>query len=152
MRDRLTPKRGRKRTREDKETEWLLRRLHLNTVRLRLLALVVTTGTIANVTAVFLQVAQMLPRNTTVLSGIIATFGISCSLGWFESVRKAGNAYFEELSDSHEMQHTGMRMGIELRMHTHYSDLPLIPGRWGPLFYAIGNYVALFAGMLPDRF
>jgi hypothetical protein len=78
----------------------------------------------------------------------------------FESFRKRGNALFEELSDEFQW-HLGsekklfdkigptrppIELRVTLRSFLSATDLPLAPGRFGPLIYTIINVILFVLG------
>jgi hypothetical protein len=77
----------------------------------------------------------------------------------YESLRKRGDALFEEISDElqwnvrteskanpHTSDRPNLNARVALRSFARATDLPLIPGRYGPGIYATINFLMLFIG------
>ena len=94
----------------------------------------------------------------SVLVGLAVLFAIIN----FESSRKQGNALFEEISD--ELQWLPVKKETEsnlpeyrpnievrliLRSFVQCVDLPLIPGRFGPILYVIINVILMITAWIP---
>jgi len=100
-------------------------------------------------------------QSSLLLSIIVLAMANIAALGFFESLRKRGDAIFQELSD--ELQwHVGRPSGegvpqnrpllearIAMRTFSVAAELPLVPGRFGGAVYAILNlWLAVAAASL----
>ena len=85
---------------------------------------------------------------------------------FYEMLRKQGESLFEEISDELEWHVEGVRVTdrasdvverphlharIILRSFARTTDLPLVPGKFGPALYAGVNLLAIFAEILFAR-
>jgi hypothetical protein len=73
-----------------------------------------------------------------------------------EHLRKAGDALFEEISDEFQRRFKSSDPTGEysearkaLRAFSATTDLPLIPGKWGPVIYVLANLLPLVIESLP---
>jgi hypothetical protein len=137
------------------------------TVRLRFLSIFVFTITLLNIASVLATIALMKFRfsllvamNTTIIIVNASLFVISLlAIVMYESWRRRGDAVFEEISD--EIQwNVGYRdretsekypdqsppivARVMLRNFARTTDLPLVPGKFGPAIYAAVNVLSTF--------
>lgn len=85
----------------------------------------------------------------------------------YETSRKWGYTLFEEISDelewyiqpetskplpSHPIERPALRARIVLRSFARNTDLPLVPGKYGPAFYTIFNIFPILFSFLSYRF
>ena len=99
-------------------------------------------------------------QNINSLLNIVLAMGTIVALGLFETLRKRGNAIFQELSD--ELQwHVGRPRGpgqpqerpfldarVALRTFSAASELPLIPGRFSAAAYAVLSLCIAFGSAI----
>jgi hypothetical protein len=115
--------------------------------RMRIISLVVVVCTVANVAQAFVWLLPF--RLTFTASSISLALTLSvvgCSI-YFESLRKQGEAIYSELSDEFhrtrnsttESEFSNLRYRVTLRKFATAMDLPLIPGKFGPIGYIVVN-------------
>ncbi len=147
-----------------RESLFLLDKL---TVRLRFLSIFVFTISLLNIASVLATIALMKFRfsllvamNTTVIIMNASLFVISLlAIVLYESLRRRGDAVFEEISDEiqwdvgYRDRETSEKQGdqsppivarVMLRNFARTTDLPLVPGKFGPAIYAAVNVLSTF--------
>ncbi|HXQ72190.1 MAG TPA: hypothetical protein VN844_16965 [Pyrinomonadaceae bacterium] len=89
---------------------------------------------------------------------LIATLIAVVAIVRYETLRKRGDALFEEISDELQWnlrqnvtetiarERPELNARVALRSFARATDLPLIPGRYGPVIYVAINLVILFVG------
>jgi hypothetical protein len=136
--------------------------LDVITARLHRLGTIAFVSTVLNVIAVVATFATYnelwfgLSRTLVGVELWLALIAL-LAVAVFESTRKRGDVMFEEISDevqwrvaqdrpqkglepsSHPDKRPSLEMRIALRSFASATDLPLIPGRYGPAAYAVGN-------------
>lgn len=92
-------------------------------------------------------------NNSLIVFWIIFLFLTMIMIYFYESLRKKGEVLFEEVSDELEWDVKGNKIGeernsrpeidarVSLRSFAKTTDLPFIPGKYGPAFYLILNIV-----------
>lgn len=83
-------------------------------------------------------------------------------VGTWEYLKKQGLSISDELTDAIQISHTArwddtdtysseLSLGwrISIREFSRASDLPLVPGKYGPLVYTLG-FIAIAIGALPS--
>jgi hypothetical protein len=149
---------------DESSLDHALRKLEYLTRILRMTGLYVFTSTVFCLVLSFLTILRIAPTMAIfkiILYLAIGFGGVSLVLViFYESYRKQGEALFEEISDElqwhirfvgdNEKRSTSdVRPGLEarvvLRFFARATDLPLVPGRFGPAVYVMVNIVALLA-------
>ncbi len=159
------------------EIEHALERLRKLTRRLRINGQIVVLATLATIAgSISLNLYRALAADyitrTTItaalgLIGLVAVYSIVFSIT-FENTRKYGDVLFKEISDELQWyirfrrrdegetdisEATAKRPDLEarlaLRSFAQTSDLPLIPGAYGPLFYVLINVVSAIVATIP---
>lgn len=144
-----------------------LRRLRKLTTRLRLLSMYVFVITLLNVAATLAMLAgarfisYQIMSVGELIAALTAVFFLSSLLMIviYESLRKSGDALFEEVSDELQWNvgYRGKEVNREaaeisppldariiLRSFARTTDLPLVPGKYGPAIYAAVNVLSTF--------
>jgi len=134
------------------------------TVQLRIIGFIIFSITSINI--LFLLLCLIEGKSTLehwVYSIIALTFGNFILTIYFEYLRKRGEAVFEEISDDlhwyigykkenskeNSEKKPGLEIRVLLRSFAKITDLPLIPGRFGPAIYIGINIVLItFIGLL----
>lgn len=152
------------------ESLYQLQRITLRLQRLGVIAFLLTVFTLASTVFVVampflgwirdpLEIHfRALPAFLVQVQGSIMC-GVLVALAFFERMVRRGNVLFEEISDElewkvrhEEVEHSTtppdqrptLNPRIVLRAFAQTTDLPLVPGKFGPLFYVIGNLVFVF--------
>ena len=135
------------------------------TAKMKLLGMLVVAATVANFAASFvfpLRQEHSLSAQDFAM-GLGATIcGLLGSI-LFESARKEGDVMFKEVSDELQWyvrfdpepksttapdERPKLESRLALRSFAQTTDLPLIPGTYGPLFYAVLNILIVLGSAL----
>jgi len=125
------------------EMEWAFRRLESIGQKLKLISTMLLTITLLNLSLVLSSTGRALYLNSTFVTflSIVSTFFVFFLALWFDSLRKDGKSYYDEISGA---MHTGYanersdyggesimaRVAIKKFMNSY--DIPLVPGKYGP--------------------
>lgn len=158
--------------RDERALERSLDNLSSVTTRIRYLGIISFIVSIANFIVMGLVIGRTIFRFygittivfTSVLLGIWALAGIVM----YEYLRKKGDVLFEEISDELQwyVQSDGPDIGVQgtaekrpilrarivLRAFAQNTDLPLVPGKFGPAVYVLVNMIVVFLLLYFIRF
>lgn len=127
---------------------------------LRFNGVVIFLATLTNIAVTLLAISQSTSlRFLPLLACLVA---ILC-VGLYERLQKHGNVIFDEISDELEWNVNGAKLEeggtisekrpevnvrIVLRMFVRATNLPLVPGGYGPAMYFVFNLAVIFAGFM----
>lgn len=129
---------------------------------LHYLGLQVVIFTFANILLLAISLGRSLPSFVTLLIPFVATMACAIII-WFERIRRSGDTLFEEISDELQWHvrhddpkasHSAARsrpdfsVRVALREFARLSDLPVIPGRFGPSIYIAVNVIVSFFALV----
>jgi hypothetical protein len=145
-----------------------LRQLERISGRLRLLGLIIILLTALNYGALAFTMLGFALHGSASLVTFLLMYAVSSSIAVFitiftyESQRKQGDTLFEEISDELQwhirQKHPGVQPVIPddrpslsarviLRAFARSTDLPFVPGKFGPTVYAVVNIFVLFLAL-----
>lgn len=131
----------------------LLRALRRRLGRVGALAFIATALHVVVLVVTYLRLLYFM---WAVLASLALLVGAAAAALWFETLRKRGDALYDEISDevqwhigraylssadqpAVDMPRPPLRYRVELRSFAKASDLPLAPGRYGPALYVALN-------------
>ncbi len=100
---------------------------------------------------------------TTLASSVLLPLLTLGLLGWYDSLKRRGNALYEELSDELQWHvqrsvaddgpsaRPDIEMRVLLRTYVQATNLPLVPGMMGTAVYAAANIAFALFAVLPIR-
>lgn len=151
---------------ERENVEFFIDRLRYVTASLRMLGLLALLMTIVNVTTVALY-TELYWRNVALMQ-LSVTLTVILVLIFHEFKKKLGDTLFEEISDemqwylvkdrkemlkkSDKEETPPISARIQLREYVKTSDLPIIPGKFGPGVYVLINFIILAGGVTFNYF
>ncbi|MFN0108922.1 MAG: hypothetical protein ACKVZH_08705 [Blastocatellia bacterium] len=130
---------------------------------LRFNGIVIFLATLTNVVVTLLSISQ---RTSLRFLPLLACLVAILCVGLYEWLQKHGNVIFDEISDELEWNVTGAKLQeggtlagkrpevnirIVLRMFVRATNLPLLPGEYGPVFYFVFNLALIFVGFMLSK-
>ncbi len=142
--------------RDTDELEWAYKRLELIGNRLKLVSLYLLTATVLNLSIIFCALGKVIyiyNPFVTVLT-LIATFNVFFMALWFDTLRKDGKSYYDEISgvlhatsknENNEFHDSSIMARVAVRKFMNSYEIPLIPGKFGPgLIVVINVLIVVF--------
>lgn len=132
------------------EFDWACKKLELIGQKLKLLSIVLLTATLMNWSMILsaLGDAIYLGKSFTSLLSIIAAFMVFFLALLFDSLRKDGKAYYDEISgvlhansknSEMELNEGSIIARVAIRKFMNSYEIPLVPGKYGPGVLVILN-------------
>lgn len=125
------------------ELEWAYKSLESIGKKLKLLSTFLLTATLLNLSFVFAALGGALYLNRSAITSlaVVVTFMVFFLALWFDSLRKDGKSYYDEISgamhansknDQVELESESIMARISIKKFMNSYEIPLIPGQYGP--------------------
>ncbi|MDV2960220.1 hypothetical protein RU080_00470 [Shewanella algae] len=137
----------------EEELRWALQRLENIGQRLKVLAFILLTFTLANIALMFSYFGQMFYLNHTMTAGLsmILTSVMFFMALYFDSLRKDGRSFYDEITgvlhqtskmDSElSFRNDSIMARVSIKKFINSVDIPLLPGNSGPGLLILANVV-----------